>query len=322
MTILITGVAGHIGSNIANRLLGEGNEVVGVDNFITGSKENLKILLSNPKFVFIKASIEEQWLKDELAAYHFEEIYHLACPTGVPNLERLSEEMLSATSIGTRNILKIAQEHKSRFLLASSSEVYGEPNIFPQTEEYTGNVQPTGMRSPYEEGKRFSESLVAAFVRKHKLDAKIARIFNTYGPNMSWADQRVVPRFLDQALSGKALTVHGGGLQRRTLLYIDDLVSGLVLILRDGDSGEIYNIGSDKECSILEVANLILKLTNSKSRILFTQRPPHDHQARMPSLEKINKLGWQPKTSLELGLQKTLESLKEKIEEDLQTQVS
>lgn len=306
MNILVTGVAGHIGSNLCKYILGEGNFVVGVDNFVTGERENLKDLDSASNFTFIESAIEDPSLRTKLASFKFEEIYHLACPTGVPNLVTLAEEMLSATSVGTKNVLEIALKHKAKFLLASSSEVYGDPQVSPQGESYTGNVHPTGLRSPYEEGKRFSESLVAMFVQKYGLDAKIARIFNTYGPNMSDKDQRVIPRFLFAALENEPLTVHGDGSQKRTFLFVDDLITGLALVLTKGKSGEVYNIGSDKEFSILELANLISKITDSKSEIRFSPRPLHDHQSRMPSLEKIKKLGWQPKISLDEGLRRTV----------------
>ena len=197
---------------------------------------------------------------------------------------------------------------KAKLLFTSSSEVYGDPQVFPQTESYTGNVDPIGIRSPYEEGKRFSESLIQMYVRKYNVDAKIVRVFNTYGPSMSSNETRVVAKFLSQALQGKLLTVEGKGLQTRTFCYIDDLVNGLLMIIKKGKKGEVYNLGSDKEVRIIDLAKLIVKVTDSKSKISFVERPSHDHKRRHPSLEKVKKLGWKQKTTLKNGLQKTFRS--------------
>jgi nucleoside-diphosphate-sugar epimerase len=306
MRILITGGCGQIGTNLCLRLLGEGQEVVAVDNFITGDRGNLTTLRNYPNFTFLERDIEDLELKNDLALYKIDEIYHLACPTGVPNLVTLAEEMLSATSVGTRNILEIALEKKAPVLIASSSEVYGEPQVPLQSESYTGNVLPTGVRSPYEEGKRFTESLAMMFFRKYGLDVKIARIFNTYGSHKSRKDLRVIPQFTEQALVGGPLTVHGRGEQKRTFLHVEDLIDGLFLILRKGKKAEVYNIGSDKEMTILDLAKLILKATGSKSEIKFVERPSHDHHFRLPDLTKIKGLGWEPKISLEEGISRTI----------------
>lgn len=306
MHILVTGAAGLIGSNLCKKLLEEGHEVVGVDNLITGSRENIKDLKSFPKFTFIKQDITKPFSSFQLPTSSLQLIYHLACPTGVPNLGPLAEEMLLTCSLGTRNIMELAKKHQAKVLFTSSSEVYGDPEVFPQDESYTGNVDPVGFRSPYEEGKRFSESLIMMYARKYKIDAKIVRVFNTYGPGMSSEESRVIARFLRQALNGQPLTVHGKGLQKRTFCYVDDLVDGLILVMEKGKSGEVYNLGSNKQVSILDLAKLIIKLTKSKSSILKVKRPSHDHQARLPSLEKVKKLGWKSKVSLKKGLHLTI----------------
>lgn len=306
--ILVTGGAGCIGFNLCKILLEQDHKVIAIDNLITGSVENLKQLKHYPKFKFIPHDITKPFPKNfEFRLSNFEFMYHLACPTGVSNLARLGEEMLLTCSQGTKNILELARTHHAKLLFTSSSEVYGNPKSFPQTEEYTGNVDPTGFRSPYEEGKRFAESLVVAYVRKYNIDAKIVRIFNTYGPGMSNKDTRVIPQFLHQALSGKPLTVEGKGVQTRTFCYVDDLVEGLILVTQKGGKGEVYNLGSDKEMTVIELAKLVIRLTDSRSKIRFVPRPTHDHNRRHPDLTKIKKLGWEPKLSLEEGLKKTLE---------------
>ncbi|MEX0616405.1 MAG: NAD-dependent epimerase/dehydratase family protein [Candidatus Woykebacteria bacterium] len=311
MKILVTGAAGFIGTNLGERLLEEENEVVGIDNFITGSRKNAQRLSRHPSFTFLEADISklDPVKLQNLKGHNFDEIYHLACPTGVPNLGPLAEEMLLASSAGTKNILDVSKESKSRFLFTSSSEIYGDPEVFPQTEGYTGNVDPVGLRSPYEEGKRFAESLAAAYARKYDLDLKITRVFNTYGPFMSEKDLRVIPMFAKQIEEGSPLSVHGDGQQKRTFCYINDLVDGLVLVLRKGKKGEVYNIGSDEEINILDLAKLVAKISGSGIKIEFRDRPEHDHEARLPDLSKIKSLGWSPKINLDEGLSLTLKSL-------------
>jgi len=211
--------------------------------------------------------------------------------------------------MGTKNVLEQVRKTKAKFLFTSSSEAYGDPQIFPQKEGYTGNVDPTGFRSPYEEGKRFSESLTLMYARKYNIDAKIVRVFNTYGPEMSNGDNRAIPIFLRQALKGEPITVHGKGLQTRTFCFVDDLVEGLITVMEKGTGGHVYNLGSNKEITITKLAELILRLSNSKSGLKFVKRPSHDHQSRLPNLEKIRKLGWSPKTDLKEGLVKTIQWL-------------
>ena len=307
MRILVTGGAGFIGVNICKIFLKRGHTVVAIDNLITSDGSNLNTLKHFPRFTFMKADITKPFPKTVRAPrFRFHEIYHLACPTGVDNLLRLGEEMLRTCAIGTRNVLEFARTHRSNVLFASSSEIYGDPQVTPQTEEYTGNVNPIGVRSTYEEGKRFAESLVSLYVRKYELDCRIVRIFNTYGPGMSDTDSRVIPRFLHQAQTGEPLTVHGKGTQKRTFCYVDDLVRGLLIVMKRGKPGEVYNLGSLEQITIRQLARVIRVITKSPSPIIFTDRPEHDHGHRMPSLGKVKKIGWYPTVSLRKGIALTL----------------
>lgn len=304
-TILITGGAGFIGANLCRKLLVLGNRVIVVDNLITSTGENVKPLLTNRNFIFIqKDIIQTDWCK-EIENEKIDEIYHLACPTGVPNVVTLAEEMLATCSTGTKNVLEFARRHKAKLLFTSSSEVYGNPLISPQTEEYTGNVDPAGIRSPYEEGKRFSESLVVTYFRKYKLHAKIVRIFNTYGPFMNLEETRVIPNFLGKILKGKPLPVQGNGMQIRTFCYVDDLINGFLTVMEKGGDGEIYNDGNAEQITIHGLAELLLQMTESRAGITYVNRPVHDHQSRMPDLRKLKALGWSAKTNLEEGLLRT-----------------
>ena len=304
--VLVTGAAGFVGSNLSERLLKEGYFIFGIDNVITGTNENIERLKKYRNFEFIKGDIVnlDGTSLAKLTARRFDQVYHLACPTGVPNLVTLSEEMLLACSIGTRNILEIARNSKAKFILSSSSEVYGDPLVFPQREDYTGNVDITGIRSPYEEGKRFAESLTVMYVRRYNLDGKIVRIFNTYGPNMNPKDERVVPKFLQQIKEGRPLSVHGEGKQRRTYLHVDDLVDGLTLVMEKGEKGQVYNIGSSEEIQVMELAKLMLELSGTSGAIHNIEGLPHDHKARLPDITKIASLGWSPKIILRRGLSK------------------
>jgi nucleoside-diphosphate-sugar epimerase len=304
--ILITGGAGFLGVNVTLAFLKKGYSIVAVDNFITSNKNNISRLKSNPGYTFIKHDIIKPFPKS-LFTSDIDSIFHLACPTGVPNLIPLAEEMLYTSSFGTKNVLELAHTTKARLVFTSSSEVYGDPKVFPQKEEYTGNVQTTGIRSSYEEGKRFAESLIAMYVRKYAINAKIVRVFNTYGPYMTLHDTRVIPHFLHQIMSNESLTVHGKGLQKRTFCYVDDLVKGLLLVNEKGMKGEVYNLGSDKEITIKKLAETIIKLSGRKSNIVFSDRPIHDHKRRLPSLEKIEKLGWNLSVDLEEGLRRTMQ---------------
>lgn len=306
MKALVTGGAGLIGTHLTKKLLGLGYEVVAVDNLSTGSKENIQEFLTNPKFTFINHDIIRPFSKAvgrQLSAVS--EIYHLACPTGVPNIKTLGEEMLLTSSLGTKNVLELGRLMGSKVLFTSSSEVYGDPEFFPQKENYSGNVDPTGFRSPYEEGKRFSETLSLLYHQKYALPVKIVRMFNTYGPTKT-NDTRVTSRFLRQALLGSPITVYGSGKQTRTFCYVSDTVEGLITVMKKGKDGEVYNIGSDKEISVISLANLLIRLTGSKSKIKLLKHPFPDHARRKPDLLKIKKLGWRQKVSLEEGLKRTI----------------
>jgi nucleoside-diphosphate-sugar epimerase len=311
--ILVTGGAGFIGANLCKKLLDLGHKVIAVDNFITSSGNNITALKANPNFTFIKHDIVQPFPRSLLISHlsSLTSIYHLACPTGVPNLFPLGEEMLLTCSVGTKNVLDIAIKNKAKFLLTSSSEVYGDPEVFPQTEEYTGNVDQVGIRSTYEEGKRFSESLVALYVRKYNLDGKIVRIFNTYGPHMTLSDMRVIPNFISHIKQNKPLTIQGQGTQRRTFCYVDDLVKGFLIVMEKGKAGEAYNLGGEQEYTIKELAEMIINLCHPKQvlndNFRYIPRPKHDHQARRPDLKKVKSLGWKQTTSLEQGLKQTLQ---------------
>ncbi|MEX0621848.1 MAG: NAD-dependent epimerase/dehydratase family protein [Candidatus Woykebacteria bacterium] len=306
--VLVTGAAGFIGSNLVGRLLKESYYVVGIDNFITGEPKNIRKFSGDSNFKFIRADIVnlDAGQVEDLIHERFSEIYHLACPTGVPNLVTLAEEMLLTCSVGTRNILEIARKSGSKFLFTSSSEVYGDPKVFPQEESYSGNVDPIGIRSPYEEGKRLAESLVIMYVRKYGLRGKIVRVFNTYGPNMSEKDERIIPKYIQQIKKGAPLTVHGDGTQMRTFCHVADLVNGLLLVMREGKNGEPYNIGGVKEIAVKDLAQTMIRLFSSKVGISYVKRPAHDHQSRRPDLTKISSLGWSPSVGLEDGLSRLI----------------
>lgn len=306
---LVTGGAGCIGSALCHRLLTSGLQVTAVDNLITSDGNNLKKLKKNKRFTFIKYDITKHFTpanKSKLSSLDY--IYHLACPTGVSNLVPMAEEMLLTCSEGTRNILELAKSNDARMVFTSSSEVYGDPQKFPQDESYNGNVSAIDTRSPYEEGKRFAEALCAMYARKYSVNVTIARVFNTYGPGASATESRVIPRFLRTVLAGKPIPVAGDGRQTRTFCYVDDLIDGLVLLIKKGKRGQVYNLGGDKEISIFDLAKQIIYLTHSKSIIICVPRPVHDHQRRRPNLSKIKKLGWKQKVSLNEGLKRTIES--------------
>ena len=316
MRILVTGGAGFIGSNLCDRLLEEGNHITVVDNLCTGTKENLFRFIKHSHFRFIPLDITSPDFFEELRyqnGHHFDEIYHLACPTGVPNIEFLGEEMIDTCSTGTKNVLRLARDHGAKLLFTSSSEIYGDPKVEPQSEEYSGNVDPQGFRANYEEGKRFSETLIALYVKKYKLHAVTVRLFNVYGPYMSMADHRVIPRFILQASQNKPLTVHGNGSQTRTLCYVSDVTAALVTVLRKGNPGEIFNIGSNKKITMLDLAKKIIEHTNSKSEIIFVPRASHDHDSRLPDLTKIHALGWKQKVPFARGIELMINNFQERL---------
>ncbi len=304
--VLITGGAGFIGSNLCRKLLEKNYQVMAVDNLITGRVENISPFLSNPNFYFFNLDINNPLFKKVFLNISLNFVFHLACPTGVPNIKKLSEEMIRTNSIGTLNVAEIAKQHKASLLFSSSAEVYGQPEVTPQSETYNGNVNPVGERSCYEEGKRFSESILKMYADKFGVNVKIVRIFNTYGPGMSLSDQRVMPQFLKSIISGKNMNIYGNGEQTRTFLYIDDLIKGLLIVMEKGSKGEVYNIGGKRQIPIKELAFIIKKITHYQNGVSFSPHFIEDHRSRQPLTEKIEKLGWKQEVSLEEGLKKMI----------------
>lgn len=316
MRILITGAAGFLGSNLCDRLLAEGHEVVGMDNFITGSPDNLAHLTGHPGFLFIRHDVSHfLFVPGKIDA-----IMHFASPAS-PNPSspfgylNLPIQTMKAGALGTHNTLGVARAQEARFILASTSEIYGDPLEHPQKESYWGHVNPIGPRSVYDEAKRFAEALTMAYHRFHNVDTRIVRIFNTYGPRMHIDDGRVVPNFLKQALQGKPLTVYGDGSQTRSFSYVDDLIEGIYRLLLS-DEHEPVNIGNPVETSILEFANTINQLTGNRAGIVFKEgdRGEGDPQRRQPDITRARKiLGWEPKIDLEAGILKTIPYFKQKL---------
>ncbi|HEX7041617.1 MAG TPA: SDR family NAD(P)-dependent oxidoreductase [Patescibacteria group bacterium] len=320
-TAVVTGGAGFIGSNLCKKLLDDGKKVICVDNLLTGSKDNITSLLSNPNFSFIDYDVTKSFEElDKKLPERVDFVFHLASPASPNHHSKLSYhalpmETMMVNTQGTLNMLNIAEKHNSRFLFSSTSETYGDPLEHPQKEEYRGNVSTTGPRSVYDEAKRFGETLVAYFVREKDLDARIARIFNTYGPNMLKEDRRMIVDFINQALEDKPITIFGDGKQTRSLIYVSDMVDGLVKLMTiDGLKGEIVNLGSEYEFTVEEYADMVRKLTNSKSEIVHSEDLPKDDPLRRRAdISKARRLlSWEPKVTLEEGLQKLIEYFRER----------
>ncbi len=302
MNILVTGGAGFIGSHLCEFLLGKGHKVICMDNFITGDKKNISQLMENKNFRFIHQDVTNYISLGE----KIDLVMHLASPASPVDYQKIPIQTLKVGSLGTHNCLGLALRHKAKFLIASTSEIYGDPLVNPQPESYLGNVNCIGLRGCYDEAKRFSEAITMAYHRIHKLDTKIARIFNTYGERMRLDDGRVVPNFIGQALSGKSLTVYGDGKQTRSFCYVSDMVEGLYRLAMS-DINEPVNLGNPDEKTIIEFAKIIIKLTNTKSKIEFKQLPEDDPKTRRPDISKAKKLlKWEPKISLEDGLKRTI----------------
>ena len=310
MRILISGAAGFLGSHLTDLLLGQGHEVVGVDNFITGKPENIAHLKSNPKYSFIKADVIQP-LKIE---GQLDRIYHMASPASPIGYVKHQVATLKVNSQGTWNLLELAEQRGSRFLMASTSECYGDPAVHPQREDYWGNVNPIGLRSMYDEAKRFSEACTMAYNRERKVDTRIIRIFNTYGPRMDPYDGRVVISFIRQALHNEPLTVFGTGSQTRSLCYVSDLVRGINLTM-ESDFPEPINLGNPDEISILDIAKSILQLIpESKSQITYHPMPPDDPRVRCPDISRAKQiLGWTPVIPRNEGLKKMIEFYRDKL---------
>lgn len=305
MRILITGGAGFIGSHLCDRFLSQGDTVIAVDNLITGDLRNLEHLNNNPHFTFINHDISEPLKLDG----SLDAVFHFASLASPPHYLRYPIETLKVGSYGTHNTLDLALEKNARYLLASTSEIYGDPLEHPQKETYLGNVDAIGVRGVYDEGKRYAEALTMAYYRKFGLRTYIVRIFNTYGPRMTLIDGRVVPNFVSQAIRGEALTVYGDGKQTRSFQYVDDLIDGLLLQLFS-DFHEPINIGNPFEMTILEFAEMINEITNNPGGIIYMseQRIAGDPQTRCPDISRAREaIGWEPKVTLAEGLQKTIE---------------
>jgi len=303
MEVLVTGGAGFIGSFLCEVLLDKGHNVVCLDNFSTGRESNIKDLVQNFRFKLVRHDVTKPIeLKTDL-------IFHLASPASPVDYQKLPIETSMANSLGTFNMLNLAKKNESKFLLASTSEIYGEPAVHPQKEDYWGNVNPIGARSCYDVSKRFAENLTMNFFRKYDLDVRIARIFNTFGPRMRTDDGRAIPNFIVQSLTGGPITVYGDGKQTRSFCYISDMISGLMkLMLKDNLSGEVVNLGNLEERDILSVAKLIRDTTESNSEIIFKPLPEDDPTRRRPDMAKARKLlGWEPETDFTTGLKKTIE---------------
>ncbi|MDH3685710.1 MAG: SDR family oxidoreductase [Myxococcales bacterium] len=298
---LVTGAAGFLGSHLCRRLLEEGLEVVGFDNLLTGSMENVEEMLGHPRFSFEHYDVTNFLYVDG----PLDAILHFASPASPADFERLPIQILKVGSLGTHKALGLAKAKQARFLLASTSECYGDPEISPQPESYWGNVNPIGVRGVYDEAKRFAEAMTMAYHRHHGVDVRIVRIFNTFGPRMRIDDGRAIPNFFTQALRGQDITVYGDGSQTRSICYVDDLVEGIWRLLRSEYVGPV-NIGSQAEVSMLELAQKIVKMTGSKSEIVFGPLPPDDPKVRRPDSSLAQSvLGWEPQVSIETGLERT-----------------
>ncbi len=303
-TILVTGGAGFLGSHLCEYLLEKGEKVVCVDNLFTGKEENVTRLIDNPNFSFINHDIIEPFYLDGIK---IDQIYNLACPASPIHYQYNPVRTIKANTIGVINVLGIAKKHKARILQASTSEIYGDPLEHPQKESYRGNVNTIGPRSCYDEGKRVAETLFFDYHRQHGLEIRVARIFNTYGPRMYKEDGRVVSNFIVQALKNKPITIYGDGSQTRSFCYVSDLIEGIYKLMNKEDFTGPVNIGSSKEFTIIELANLIIKITNSKSTVVFKNLPEDDPKKRKPDITMARKvLRWEPKIDLETGLKKTV----------------
>ena len=316
MRILITGAAGFLGSHLCDRLLAEGHDVIGLDNFITGNHQNIAHLMGNEKFSFQKHDVSNYiFVRGKVDA-----VLHFASPAS-PNPQspsgyfNLPIQTMKAGALGTHNCLGVARAQNARFLLASTSEIYGDPQVHPQSEDYTGNVDPAGPRAVYDEAKRFAESITMAYHRTHGVDTRIVRIFNTYGPRMDLEDGRALPNLLKQALLGQALTVYGDGSQTRSFCYVDDLIEGIIKLLYSSEHLPV-NIGNQHEMTLLEFAETINKVVGNKGGITFVKnaRSVRDPQQRQPDITRARTiLGCEPKTQLEEGVRLTIPYFKSKL---------
>ena len=307
--VLVTGGAGFIGSHLCEKLLNENNEVICLDNFFTGSIKNVEHLISNSNFKVVKHDVVDPYFEE------VDEIYNLACPASPPHYQYDSVKTTKTSVLGIINMLELAKHCKAKILQASTSEVYGNPLVHPQSEAYWGNVNPIGIRSCYDEGKRCAETLIMDYYRQYGIEIRIVRIFNTYGPKMSPVDGRVVSNFIIQALKGEDITIYGDGSQTRSFCFISDLVDGIVRMMNNKNNfiGPV-NLGNPAERTILDFAKLILEMTGSKSKIIFEPLPSDDPMKRKPVITLAKQeLDWEPKVDIKEGLQNTIEYFRHKI---------
>ncbi len=303
--ILVTGGAGFIGSHLCDKLLEQGNHIICLDNFFTGSRKNIEHLLDNKEFELIRHDVIEPIILE------VDQIYNLACPASPVHYQHNAIKTIKTNVLGVTNMLDLADETKARILQASTSEVYGDPIVHPQREDYWGNVNPIGLRSCYDEGKRVAEALMMDYHRQHNIDIRIIRIFNTYGPRMAQNDGRVVSNFIIQALKNDDITIYGDGSQTRSFCYVDDLVRGMISLMNTEDFMGPVNVGNDGEYTILELAKMIIELSGSKSKIIFKPLPSDDPTQRRPDLTLAKeKLNYAPVVHVKDGLIKTIEYFK------------
>ena len=308
-TSVVTGAAGFLGSHLADLLLARGHKIIGIDNFVTGTVDNISHLGGNPGFKFIEQDVTEFIFLDAPVDY----VWHFASPASPIDYLELPIQTLKVGSLGTHKALGLALHKRARFLLASTSEIYGDPLVHPQTEDYWGNVNPIGPRGCYDEAKRFAEALVMAYHHEHQVETRIVRIFNTYGPRMRLHDGRVVPAFISQALKHRPLTVFGRGRQTRSFCYVSDLIEGIYRLMMSSYNGPV-NIGNPTEMTVLEFAKAIIRATRSRSKISFKPLPQDDPRQRRPDITRARKLlGWAPKVPLTEGLARTIDYFRRKV---------
>lgn len=301
MRVLVTGGAGFIGSHLCEKLIDQGHDVICMDNFFTGSKNNIRHLIDSWNFELIRHDVTEPFMLE------VDQIYHFACPASPIHYQYNPVKTIKTSVMGTIHMLGMAKRVKARIMLASTSEVYGDPKIHPQKETYWGHVNPIGIRSCYDEGKRVAETLMMDYHRQNKVDIKIIRIFNTYGPRMAVNDGRVVSNFIIQALQNKDITVYGQGLQTRSFQHVDDLINGVLNMMQKADFIGPVNIGNPNEFTIKALAEKVIEITGSKSKIVYKDLPSDDPTQRQPDISlAMEKLNWQPKVQLEEGLKKTI----------------
>ena len=306
--ILVTGGSGFLGSHLCDRLIADGHEVICLDSFFTGARVNIEHLLGNPRFELVRHDVQEAWTME------VDQIFHLACPASPVHYQRNPVRTIRTAVEGTQNALNVAREGRARILIASTSEVYGDPQQHPQKESYWGHVNPVGPRACYDEGKRCAESLATAYAQQFGVEVRIARIFNTYGPRVHENDGRVVSSFVVQALQGEPLTVFGDGQQTRSFCYVSDLIEGLVRLMASEHGADPVNLGNPRETSMVELATLVQRLTKSKSPMRHEPLPTDDPVRRRPDITRAQQLlGWTPRVGLEEGLVSTIENFRARL---------